>query len=161
MITVDYPKIDEILDSYQYDPTKVIAIMQDIQKIYRYLPQEALEYTAKKLNISEAKIFGVATFYENFSLESKGKYVIKVCAGTACHVRKSAKVLEAIFQETGLSKEKPTSDDGLFTIEVVSCLGACGLAPTMMVNDTTHSSMTPEKAVELIRSLREEASHEV
>jgi len=92
--------------------------------------------------------------HENFSFEAKGKYVIKVCDGTACHVRKSTPVLEALYKKLGLSKKKHTTDDMLFTVETVSCLGACGLAPTMMVNDEVHPRMTPEKAEELIDTLR-------
>ena len=86
--------LDEILSSHDYDSSSVIAVMQDIQKKYRYLPEDALTYIAGKLKLSEAKIYGVATFYENFSLEPKGRYVIKVCDGTACHVRKSIPILE-------------------------------------------------------------------
>ena len=95
--------LDEILSSHDYDSASVIAIMQDIQKTYRYLPQEALTYIAGKLKMSEAKIYGVATFYENFSLEPKGRYVIKVCDGTACHVRKSIPILEEFRNILGLS----------------------------------------------------------
>ena len=148
--------LDEILSSHDYDSASVIAIMQDIQKTYRYLPQEALTYIAGKLKMSEAKIYGVATFYENFSLEPKGRYVIKVCDGTACHVRKSIPVKEAFMKELGLSNKKHTTDDMMFTVETVSCLGACGLAPTCMVNEEVHAKMTPEKVVELINRLRGE-----
>ena len=104
--------------------------------------------------MTEAKAYSVATFYENFSFEAKGKYVIKVCDGTACHVRKSIPVLEALYKKLGLSKAKRTTDDMMFTVETVSCLGACGLAPTMMVNDEVHPRMTPEKAEELIDILK-------
>lgn len=152
--------LDNILSAYDYSPTKIIVIMQQIQKEYRYLPEECLSYTAKKLKISEAKIYGVATFYENFSLEPKGKYVIKICDGTACHVRKSVPVLEEFRKLLGLSEEKVTTDDMLFTVETVSCLGACGLAPACTVNDAVHSAMTPDKAKELIQQLKEEAAHE-
>ena len=154
MTNQEIAKLDEILQKHDYDPTLLIAIMQDIQKEYHYLPQEALCYIAKKLKLSEAKIYGVATFYENFSFEPKGKYVIKVCDGTACHVRKSMPVKEALMKELGLSKKKHTTDDMMFTVETVSCLGACGLAPTMMVNEDVHPSMTPEKALALIAELR-------
>ena len=121
--------LDEILDRFDHDATRVIGIMQEIQKVYRYLPEESLTYISKDLGISEAKIFGVVTFYENFSLEPKGKYVIKVCDGTACHVRNSVPILEEFRKELGLSDKKKTTDDRLFTVETVSCLGACGLAP--------------------------------
>ena len=107
-----------------------------------------------KLGISDAKIYGVATFYENFSLEPKGKYVIKVCDGTACHVRKSVPILEEIRKQLNVTEKKPTTDDMLFTVETVSCLGACGLAPVCTVNDHVYPAMTPEKAREMIREIR-------
>ena len=153
----DFKLVDSILEQYGYDKTKVIGIMQDVQKEYRFLPKDALLYVAEKVGISEAEIYGVATFYENFSLEEKGKYVIKVCDGTACHVRKSDDVLKAMVETIGLKPGQHTSDDGLFTVERVSCLGACGLAPTVMVNDVVHSKMTPEKIRALIAQLKEEA----
>ncbi len=147
--------LDEILKTHDYSQTKVIAIMQDIQKVYRYLPEEMLCYIAKKLHMSEAKVYGVATFYENFSLEPKGKYVIKICDGTACHVRQSTAILEEIRSILGVTAAKPTTDDMMFTVETVSCLGACGLAPVCTVNDVVHPAMTPEKARILIQELKE------
>lgn len=147
--------LDEILENRGYDPSQVIAIMQDIQRNYHYLPEETLTYISKKLKLSEAKIYGVATFYENFSLEPKGKYVIKVCDGTACHVRNSRPILEAFRKELGVSDKKKTSDDGLFTVETVSCLGACGLAPVCTVNDVVHPAMTPSKVTDIIKELKE------
>ena len=153
-------KLDEILKKHEYKSNLVIAIMQDVKKEYHYLPEEALCYIAKELKMSEAKIYGVATFYENFSLEPKGKFVIKICDGTACHVRKSVPILEEFRKTLGVTQEKPTSDDMLFTVETVSCLGACGLAPVCTVNDHVHPSMTPEKARELIKQLKEEAANE-
>ncbi len=147
--------LDEILKAHDYSQTAVIAIMQDIQKVYRYLPEDALCYIAKKLDLSEAKVYGVATFYENFSLEPKGKYVIKICDGTACHVRKSTAILDEIRSLLGVTESKPTTDDMMFTVETVSCLGACGLAPVCTVNDEVHPAMTPEKARTLIEQLKE------
>lgn len=148
-------KLDEILAAHGYDPTLVIGIMQDIQKEYRYLPEDALCYVAGKLHISEAKIYGVATFYENFSLKPKGKYIIKVCDGTACHVRKSVPILEEIRKILGVTDKEPTTKDMLFTVETVSCLGACGLAPVCTVNDHVYPAMTPEKAQAMIREILE------
>ena len=150
-----YRKTDEIIERYGKAAKSLIPIMQDIQAEYRYLPAELLSYVAEQIGIPESKAYGVATFYENFSFEAKGKYVIKVCDGTACHVRHSTPVLEALWKELGLSKKKHTTDDMLFTVETVSCLGACGLAPVIMVNDTVHPSMTPDKVTELLKSLRE------
>ena len=151
-----YAKADEIMDQYGRKPASLIPIMQEIQGAYRYLPGELLSYVADKIGVTEAKAFSVATFYENFSFDAKGKYVIKVCDGTACHVRKSIPVKEAFMKELGLSNKKHTTDDMMFTVETVSCLGACGLAPTCMVNEEVHAKMTPEKVVELINRLRGE-----
>ena len=149
-----YDKTDEIIEHYGRKASSLIPIMQDVQAEYRYLPGELLTYIAKEIGITETKAYSVATFYENFSFEAKGKYVIKVCDGTACHVRKSTPVLEALWKELGLSKTQHTTDDRLFTVETVSCLGACGLAPTMMVNEDVHPAMTPEKALAVIEELR-------
>ena len=126
-----YNKADEIIAHYGRKAASLIPIMQDIQAEYRYLPGELLTYVAKEIGVKEAKAYSVATFYENFSFEPKGKYVIKVCDGTACHVRKSQPVKEALMKELGLTNKKHTTDDMLFTVETVSCLGACGLAPTL------------------------------
>ena len=149
-----YRTTDEIIARYGKKDSALIPIMQDIQTQYRYLPGELLSYVASQIGITETKAYSVATFYENFSFEAKGKYVIKVCDGTACHVRHSTPVLEALWKELGLSKKKHTTDDMMFTVETVSCLGACGLAPTMMVNEQVHPSMTPEKALALLEELR-------
>lgn len=151
-----YEKTDQIIAQYSCEEKSLIPIIQGIQEEYRYLPPELLTYVAGKLGISEAKAYSVASFYENFSFEAKGKYVIKVCDGTACHVRKSMPVKEALMKELGLSNKKHTTDDMLFTVETVSCLGACGLAPTLTVNDEVHPKMTPEKAIELLNELRGE-----
>ena len=150
-----YDKADEIIAEHGSQQAALIPIIQDIQAEYRYLPPELLSYVAEKLGINEeAKAYSVATFYENFSFEPKGKYIIKVCDGTACHVRKSIPILERLYSELGLSEEKATTDDMLFTLETVSCLGACGLAPVLTVNDKVYPAMTPDAAAELIRELR-------
>lgn len=151
-------KLDTILKAHNHNSTQVIAVMQEVQKIYRYLPEEVLCYIANALKLSEAKVYGVATFYENFSLEPKGTYVIKVCDGTACHVRKSIPILEEFRKVLKVSEKKPTTEDMMFTVETVSCLGACGLAPVCTVNDVVHAAMTPEKARILIQELKEAAN---
>lgn len=150
-----YLKADEIISHYECEQKSLIPILQDIQAHFSYLPKELFSYVAEKLGITEAHAYSVATFYENFSFEPKGKYVIKVCDGTACHVRHSAPILDALRKELGLGKKKHTSEDMMFTVEVVSCLGACGLAPTVMVNEQVYPQMSPEKAIELIAELRE------
>ena len=152
----DQKKLDEILAKYDWDPGRIIAILQDTQEEYHYLPREAFEYYAEKLQMSRAKVFSIATFYENFSLVPKGKYVIRICDGTACHVRKSVPILERLRDDLALSAAKKTTDDLSFTVETVSCLGACGLAPVLTVNDKVYPSMTPDKASALIMELKEE-----
>ena len=152
-------RIDGIIQTHGKARSSVITILQEIQEEYRYLPTEALEYVAEKMDISPAKIFGIATFYENFSLNPKGKYIIKVCDGTACHVRKSSHILETIRKELSLSDKKYTTDDSLFTLETVSCLGACGLAPVITINDKVYGKITPEKTVEIINKIKEEEAN--
>lgn len=149
-----YNKADEIIAQHGRTQKALIPVMQDVQAYFRYLPAELLIYIAKELNINEAKAYSVATFYENFSFEAKGKYVIRVCDGTACHVRKSTLILDKLYKELGLSKEKHTTEDMLFTLETVSCLGACGLAPVLTVNDEVYPAMTPEKVTALLAELR-------
>jgi len=152
----EFKEVDAIIAEYGGKKSSLIAIMQDIQSTYRYLPKEILLYLAKKLDISEAKIFSVATFYENFSLEPKGENLIKVCDGTACHVRHSLPILNAIRKTLELPDDQKTTDDGLFTVETVACLGACGLAPVITVNDKVYAAMTPDAAVELLSGMRED-----
>ena len=149
-----YDKVDEILAYNGCKPASLIPIMQDIQEEFRYLPGELLTYVASKIGITKAKAYSVATFYENFSFDAKGKYVIKVCDGTACHVKKSMPVLEALHKKLGLKPGEKTTEDRLFTVETVSCLGACGLAPTLMVNEDVYPRMTPQAAEKLIDQLR-------
>ena len=152
----NYRELDAILDAHGLKESAINAILQEIQEQYHYLPPEIFPYLAKKLNMSEARIYGVATFYENFSLEPKGKYVIRVCDGTACHVRRSADILNRLKKDLNLGDGKKTTPDKLFTLETVSCLGACGLAPVITVNGTVHPSMTPDKASEIVNTLRKE-----
>ena len=147
-------RVSEIIESYDCKQSNLIAIMQGIQAEFNYLSEDSLLLISKKLGISPAKVYSVATFYENFSLEAKGKHIIKVCAGTACHVRKSGPIYDAIYEYLGLSGKKKTSDDGMFTLETVACLGACGLAPVMTIDGEVHAKMSPEGAVALLEEMR-------
>lgn len=156
----DFSIVDEILQTNGCKQQAIISVLQDIQEHYRYLPQEIFPYLADKMSMSEASIYSIATFYENFSLEPKGKYVIKICDGTACHVRKSIPILNRLRSDLGLSENKKTTDDRNFTVETVSCLGACGLAPVLTVNDVVYPEMTPDKASELLNKLKEELSND-
>lgn len=154
--TFNFKVVDSIIDELGCKKSAIIAILQSIQEHYQYLPKEIFPYLSKKLCISEAEIYSVATFYKNFSLEPKGKYVIKVCDGTACHVKKSIPILDRLRRELGLSAAKTTTDDLIFTVETVSCLGACGLAPVLTINDKAYPDMTPGKATELLKELKRE-----
>lgn len=143
--TVDFSKIDEVLSAYEYKKSNLIAILQKIQEIYRYLPLDAMTYVGTKIEgLSPATVYGVATFYAQFSLNPKGKYEVKLCDGTACHVRGSMPVLEAVRGKLNLTAEKNTTDDGLFSVETVSCLGACGLAPVVVINEKVYPKMTAD-----------------
>ena len=150
----DFTVVDQILDRYPKSELSTIAILQDIQEYYHYLPREIFPRVARAIGIGEARLYGVATFYENFSLEPKGKYVIRCCDGTACHVRGSQPILKKLRDTLGLSESKKTTDDLNFTVETVSCLGACGLAPVMTVNGEVYPGMTPEEAVKLVSGLQ-------
>ena len=152
---IDTAIVDEIVERYGNAPSSLIAVLQEIQQVFRYVPEEAMEAVSRRMGVSTAKVYSVATFYENFSLQPKGKNVIKICDGTACHVRKSVPILLALRKHLGLSDAKHTTDDNLFTIETVSCLGACGLAPVFTINDKVYPKMTPETAMAVIEGIRE------
>ena len=147
---INTAKLDEIIQSYGGKKSYLIAMLQKVQEIYKYLPEEAMTYIGSNIEgLSPATVFGVATFYAQFSLEPKGKYEIKVCDGTACHVRGSMPVLEAVKRKIKLEDGKMTTSNGLFSLETVSCLGACSLAPAMVINEKIYPKMT-EEAVEII-----------
>ncbi len=145
-----FVKVCDILDRHQRQASNLVPILQAVQEEYRYLPKEVLTYVATALEISPARVFGVATFYAHFAIEPKGKHVIKLCDGTACHVKDSIPILEAIRKRLNLSGSRKTTPDMLFTVETVACLGACGLAPVVVIDETVHGQMTPESAVKLI-----------
>ena len=144
----------EIIERYGCQESNLIAILQDVQNEYKYLSEDALRLIAEKLGLSAAKVYSVATFYENFSLEAKGKHIIRICTGTACHVRKSQPIYDALRKELALTGKRKTSADGLFTLETVACLGACGLAPVMTLDGEVHAKMTPDEALALLGEVR-------
>jgi len=157
----DYKVIDEVIAEWGVKPGSIIPVLQGVQEKYNYLPEEIFPYIAKKLNVSEARIYGVATFYENFSLKPKGKFIVKICDGTACHVRKSIPNLERFYKELGLSEKKITTDDLGFTVQTVACLGACSLAPALMVSssgkpDKVYANVSPDQVSEIIKELKKE-----
>lgn len=150
-----FEKVCDVLDRYERDPSKLIAILQAIQDEYRYLPEEVLTYVATSLGLPPSRVYGVATFYSHFSLAPKGKYVVRVCDGTACHVKGSMPLLEAVREKLSLPDGTNTTPDMLFTVETVSCIGACGLAPAMLINDDVYGQVTPEKGVSLVEEIME------
>lgn len=150
LVARNFAKVCDILHNHNYNPAKLIPILHEVQKEYRYLPEEVLTFVATSLKIPPASVYGVATFYSHYALEPKGKFVIKICDGTACHVKGSNPILDALREKLSLSEKKKTTDDMLWTVETVSCLGACGLAPVMLVNDDVYGQLTPEKALKIV-----------
>jgi NADH:ubiquinone oxidoreductase subunit E len=138
----------------------LIAILGEIQNEYSYLPEAAMQYVAVAMGLPPAKVFGVATFYAHFTLEPKGKYVIKVCDGTACHVKKSGDIIKMIESELGLGGDKITSDDMMFTMQAVACVGACGIAPVVLVNEDVYGSTDVDKMREVIKKIKAEETEE-
>ncbi|MFO7887752.1 MAG: NADH-quinone oxidoreductase subunit NuoE [Eubacteriales bacterium] len=153
---VDLELITPVIEKYGKSKGSLINVLQDMQDIYGYLPLSAMDYLAEKTENKKATIYGVATFYTQFRLNPIGKYLILQCQGTACHVNGSKEVSKAICEELGI-KPGETSEDGLFTIEDVACLGCCSLAPVMMINGEAYGNLTPGKAVKVIKDLRKKA----
>jgi len=145
--------LDKVLDEFGKDATSLIGILQKTQDIYGYLPADAIYYIAAEIGISPAKIMGVATFYTQFRLEPVGKYLIMLCKGTACHVNGSDRIEAAITSELGIVNGQ-TTEDGIFTLKNVACLGCCSLSPVMMINEETFGSLTPEKAISILDEFR-------
>ena len=148
-------KVDQIIDDYSADKSWLVMILQDVQEVYNYLPAEALHRVVDRLDVTVSRVFNVATFYSSLSLEPRGTYVIRVCDGTACHLRGATNLREEITRQLGI-KEGQTTDDKLFTLEVVACLGACALAPVMAVGSEYHGQMTVEKLRRTLAHYREQ-----
>ncbi len=151
-----FDKVCEILEKNNYDPARLIPILQQVQDFYRYLPEEVLTFIATSLATPPSHVYGVATFYAHFTLQPKGKHMVKLCDGTACHVRGSTAILNALYERLKLSPAKQTTDDMLLTVETVSCLGACGLAPVLVIDEKVHGNVSPEEAVALVEKIIEE-----
>jgi NADH-quinone oxidoreductase subunit E len=150
-----FKSLCSVLEKYSFDKSKLIPILQATQEEYKYLPQEVLAFISSALNMSPASVYGVATFYSHFSLTPKGKYIIRVCDGTACHVKKSESIIEALRKKLSLNSSETTTKDKLFTLETVACLGACGLAPAVVLDSKVYGQMTPPKAIALIDQIKE------
>jgi NADH-quinone oxidoreductase subunit E len=149
-----FRNVCSILERYDYRPSGLIPILQAVQHEYQYLPEEVLTFVATSLDLPPARVFGVATFYAHFALEPKGKHVIRICDGTACHVKQSLPILSAIHEKLGTSEKQKTSGDLQFTVETVACLGACGLAPVVVIDEQVYGGMSPERAVALVDEIK-------
>lgn len=145
-----FDRIQQIIKEYGATESALIPILQKVQDEYRYLPEEILTFVATALDLPPATVYGVATFYAQFSLEPKGKYLIKCCDGTACHVRRNQPVINAIRRRLGLPDGRKTTDDHRFTFEVVSCIGACALAPAVVIDGKVYGHTTPEGVVKVL-----------
>jgi NADH-quinone oxidoreductase subunit E len=152
-IRYDYGELDTVLEKYGKVEGSLITILQKAQEIYGYLPREIIEYIADFMNLKTAKVYGVATFYTQFRFEPVGKYLIMLCKGTACHVNGAKSIEETLCEELGIS-DGETTEDGLFTLNNVACIGCCSLSPVMMINGETYGRLTSDKVRAVIRELR-------
>lgn len=150
-----YAALDEMLVKYQGSTGKIIPVLQETQAIFGYIPEEAIKTIAATLKVPSSEIFGVATFYGLFHLQARGQNIIRVCTGTACHVQGSGKILEAIKKSLDLAPGEMTTDDLLFTVEPVACLGACGMAPVIMINEDAYGRISPDDVPKILAHYQE------
>lgn len=148
--------LQQILNRHRSEADALITVLEEIQDHYGYLPRQQLQYTARELGFPLSRIYGVATFYNLFRFNPPGRYQVRVCRGTACHVNHSLEILESLKKKLGI-KEDESTDDGLFTLQTVACMGACSLAPVVVVNDHTYGRMTPDKTAGIIDQLQTES----
>jgi len=149
---MDMERVNEIIDRHGAERMHALAILQDIQREFNFLPRKALEQTAQSLGVPEGEIYRMATFFQSFSLHPKGEYVCKVCLGTACHVLGGPRILESLERELGI-RAGETTPDGKFSLEAVRCLGACALGPVVVINEEPYAHTTPDRAVKLVRRI--------
>ena len=154
--TIDLSLLQEVLEEYAPVKGSLITILQHTQELYGYLPQEAILLISEKTGIAASEIMGVGTFYTQFRFAPVGKYLIMLCQGTACHVNSSQLILQTIRDELGID-DGQTTEDGLFSLKCVACLGCCSLSPVMMINEDTYGSLTPDKTKKILKELREAA----
>lgn len=142
-------KVKEIVEKYGRRPDALLSILHDLQAELNYLPQEALRRVALELGLPLSKVYGVTTFYSMYSIKPRGKYIIRVCESAPCHVMGAQDVIHALEENLGI-KMGETTEDGLFTLEYTSCLGVCGVAPAVMINDRVHGNLTPELVAQIL-----------
>ncbi len=150
--TLDLAPLDQILQDYADQKGAVIPILQHVQEIYGYLPKEVLAEISRRTSIPVSRLMGVATFYAQFRLNRRGKHLVRVCDGTACHVRGASKCIESVEKELGVPAGG-TSEDYEYTMEIVYCLGSCGLAPVAVVDDKVYGRLTPNSIIEQLQAL--------
>lgn len=143
------PQVDEVINKYKNTAGAVIPVLRECQDIVGYLPVELIDYISMGLNLPKSEVLGVATFYSLFSLTPKGRHIIRVCMGTACYVKGGKEIMNRIRQNYGL-EEGETSEDRRFSLEAVRCLGACGLAPVMVIGQDTHGGVTPDQVINIL-----------
>jgi NADH:ubiquinone oxidoreductase subunit E len=148
--SIDLSGVDEIIGKYEKKEASLIPVLQEVQALFRYLPEVALVRIGERLNIALSRIYGVVTFYSQFYLTPRGKHVIKACQGTACHVRGARGALDAICRELKVEPGE-TTEDLNFTVETVACLGTCFLAPVIMVDDDYYGKLSPKRAVDSLK----------
>ena len=156
-LDIDWQKINAIIDRYSASPEALLMIMQDISDIYNYVPPEVIPVLVEKIGVKESLIYSVATFYKTISLEPRGKYIVNVCTGTACHVRGANRVMDALAEKLKI-REGETSDDLLFTLEAVRCVGCCASGPVITVNQETHGGLDRASAVKVIEECERDAT---
>ena len=149
-LEVDLSRVDDVLKRHEPEQGSLIGVLQDIQQEYNYLPKEAMTMISKKLHVPMSRVYGVASFYASFSLTPRGKNLIRVCMGTACHLKGSPKLVDTVERELGI-KDGQTTEDMRFTLELVNCLGCCALAPVVTIGQEYHGKMTPAKLADVLK----------
>lgn len=155
---VDLSAIDSLIEKYNGKKGNMIPLLQGIQEEFGYLPKEAFTKVSKETGLELSEMYGVATFYAQFRLKPVGKHIVKVCHGTACHVQ-NAKELTDALQDSLNVDDGETTEDGMFTLESVACLGCCSLAPVLMIGDETYGKLTGDKAVKIVRDIKRQESN--
>ena len=148
-------KLEAILTRYRKNEGNLISILQDIESEFGYLREDAINWISERLDVPPAKFYGIATFYAQFHLKPKGKNVVTACCGTACHVKGSERLINSLMKELAIPAGEETSEDLKFTVEKVNCVGACSIAPVIIVNKTVHGKMTPDKLMKEMKTLKE------
>ncbi|MBW1914399.1 MAG: NADH-quinone oxidoreductase subunit NuoE [Deltaproteobacteria bacterium] len=155
-VDIAWKEIDTIVDKYEGSNEALLMIMQDISDIYNYVPPDVVPYLAERLGVKKSQVYGVATFYKTISLEPRGKYIINVCTGTACHVRGAEKIMDALEERLDI-KEGETTEDKLFSLEAVRCIGCCASGPVITVNQETHGGLDRSNVIQILEEYKQDA----